>query len=540
MFGLRRRILTIIGSIPYIFLYAVGYLRELFFGIGPICTNNLSYKLAKSRRDPKGYAPIWKSREFFYIRNIARRLGVFHQPIASVPGSEITLVQRESDDHFWSFKFNEDVKKKCVNLGSCNYLGFAEEDSFCSKAAINTVHSMGLSTCSTRHELGTTTIHQELERTIAHFLGMDDAITIGTAFDTNALNIPQLIGEDSLVLSDQYNHVSLILGLRVSGAKVVVFKHNDMKSLENLLRSNIIKGNPKTKEPWKKAFIVVEGIYSMEGDMVNLPDIIAIKKKYGAYLYLDEAHSVGTVGPNGRGVVDYFDQDPKNIDILMGTFAKSFGAVGGFIAGSKELISFLRIHSTGFAYTTSMSPPVAKFITSALKSLDDKDDDDGCELWRVKKLEENSKYFRQKLKEMGFIIYGHDASPVIPILLFNISKVKAFVTECLKYNVATVAVGFPATPIAEERARLCVSAGHSREQLDYALKVLDIVGDHLHLKYMSSWKGGAIPTTLNGWLREFDYLTGCSLMESWERMVVKSVILMMMVILLVSFFAILI
>ena len=186
---------------------------------------------------------------------------------------------------------------------------------------------------------------------------------------TNTLNLPQLMGKDCLVLSDQLNHASIILGLRLSGASVVVFKHNNMESLENSLKSSIIKGNSITKRPWKKIFIVVEGIYSMEGSVVHLPEIIKIKKKYGAFLYLDEAHSVGAMGQKGRGIVDYFGLNPKDIDIMMGTFTKSFGSCGGYIAGSIDLISYLRIHSQGFVYPTSMSPAVAQQIITAMNSI---------------------------------------------------------------------------------------------------------------------------------------------------------------------------
>ena len=300
------------------------------------------------------------------------------------------------------------------------------------------------------------------------------------------MNLPQLMGKDCLVLSDEFNHASIILGLRLSGASVVVFKHNNMKSLEECLKSCIIKGNPITKRSWKKIFIVVEGIYSMEGSVVNLPEIIKIKKKYRAFLYLDEAHSVGAMGQKGRGIVDYFGLSPKDVDIMMGTFTKSFGSCGGYIAGSKGLISYLRIHSQGFVYPTSMSPAVAQQIITAMNSIMNPGKSDG--LRRVRQLARNSKYFRRRLQQMGFLVYGHDDSPVVPLLLFMPGKCRAFVLECLKHNIATVGVGFPATKIAEERARFCISAGHTKEMIDYVLRALDVVGDYLHIKYSTNNK----------------------------------------------------
>lgn len=154
-------------------------------------------------------------------------------------------------------------------------------------------------------------------------------------FATNSLNLPTILSPGCLVVSDEKNHASIILGLRLSGATIRVFRHNDMMDLEKVLQNAVVNGQPKTGEPWKKILIIVEGVFSMEGSVVRLPEVIALKKKYKAYVYLDEAHSVGAMGPNGRGVVEFFGSDPKDIDILMGTFTKSFGSSGGYIAGSK-------------------------------------------------------------------------------------------------------------------------------------------------------------------------------------------------------------
>ena len=224
---------------------------------------------------------------------------------------QVTLVDRVSDDDYWTFNMVENSKKECINLGSYNYLGFAENSGNCTNAAIDEVHFGGLSSSSTHQELGTMSIHKEIEETVAEFLGVEDAITVGMGFATNTLNLPMIMDKNCLVLSDELNHASVILGLRLSGATVAVFKHNNVEHLEKMLRTNIIKGHPRTRRPWKKVFIVVEGVYSMEGSIVRLPEVIDIKKKYGAYLYLDEAHSVGAMGPHGRGVVDYYNLNPK-------------------------------------------------------------------------------------------------------------------------------------------------------------------------------------------------------------------------------------
>lgn len=190
--------------------------------------------------------------------------------------------------------------------------------------------------------MGTSPLHTELEQLTAQFLGVEDAIVFGMGFATNALNLPSLLSPGCLVVSDEKNHASIILGIRLSGATTRVFKHNNMKDLERVLQTAIVQGQPKTKAPWLKIVIIVEGVFSMEGSIVKLPEIIALKKKYKAYIYLDEAHSIGATGPKGRGIIDYYSHEinPKDVDILMGTFTKSFGSAGGYIAGSKVI----RIH----------------------------------------------------------------------------------------------------------------------------------------------------------------------------------------------------
>ena len=362
---------------------------------------------------------------------------MFNRPISSVPGAEVTLMDRVSEDHFWTWKMLRPQSKPCINMASYNYLGFAENEGPCTESAIEAAQDLGLTVCSTRQEAGNSEIHSVLERTVAEFIGVDDAITVGMGFATNSLNIPRLMSsKGTLVLSDERNHASLILGLRLSGATVTVFKHNNVDHLEKVIRRSLLHGQPRTRRPWNKVFIVVEGVYSMEGSIVRLPEIIAIKKKYNAYLYLDEAHSVGAMGPNGRGVVDYFGLNPRDVDIMMGTFTKSFGSAGGYIAGSRKLIDFLRVNSQAFVYPTSMSPPVAQQIISSMRAIMDKENGDGRS--RIQRLANNSRYFRQSLQQMGLIVYGHDDSPVVPVLLFVPAKIPAIVNGLLDYGIASV------------------------------------------------------------------------------------------------------
>jgi len=181
---------------------------------------------------------------------------------------------------------------------------------------------------------------------------------------------------------------------------------------------------------------------------------------------LDEAHSVGAMGPHGKGVVDYFRCDPKDIDILMGTFTKSFGSAGGYIAGSRELISLLRQNSHAQTYGCAMTAPVAHQILSSMKIIMGEDGtNDG--ITRIRQLARNARYFRMKLKQAGFIVYGSDDSPVVPTALYMPTKIGYTVREMIKRGVATVGVGFPATPLVEGRTRFCISSAHTKEMLDH-------------------------------------------------------------------------
>lgn len=324
-------------------------------------------------------------------------------------------------------------------------------------------------------------MHNELESLTAQFLGADDAIVFGMGFATNALNLPALLSPGCLVVSDEKNHASIILGLRLSGATIRKYKHNNMKDLDKVMEKAIVNGQPNG-QPWKKVLIILEGVFSMEGSIVKLPEIVAIKKKYKAYIYLDEAHSVGATGPRGRGITDFYGIDPKDIDILMGTFTKSFGSAGGYIAGSKELISYLRINSHAHCYASSMSPAVAQQCITSMKTIMGLDGT-GEGQKRIDQLARNTRYFRRRLAQIGVITFGHEDSPVVPMLVYLFSKIGAVVRTLTTKNVAVVGAGFPATPIMEGRIRFCLSAAHTKEQLDDVLSQIDDIANKLGLKY---------------------------------------------------------
>eukprot|EP00075_Anas_platyrhynchos_P024494 XP_027313747.1 serine palmitoyltransferase 2 isoform X1 [Anas platyrhynchos] len=489
-------VLTYVG---YGVLTLFGYLRD-FMRQWKIekCQN------AIEREEQKDFVPLYQDFENFYTRNLYMRIrDSWNRPICSVPGAKVDMMERVSHDYNWTFTYTGKVIKGIINMGSYNYLGFAQNNGTCQQAAAKVLSQYGAGVCSSRQEMGNLDKHEELEKLVARFLGVESAMAYGMGFATNSMNIPALVGKGCLILSDELNHASLVLGARLSGATIRIFKHNNMQSLEKLLKDAIVHGQPRTRRPWKKILILVEGIYSMEGSIVRLPEVIALKKKYKSYLYLDEAHSIGALGPNGRGVVDYFGLNPEDVDVMMGTFTKSFGAAGGYIGGKKELIDYLRTYSHSAVYATSLSPPVVEQIITSMKCIMGEDgttfDFESLERQNnlrsclanqpnkgkecVQQLAENTRYFRRRLKEMGFIIYGNEDSPVVPLMLYMPAKIGAFGREMLKRNIGVVVVGFPATPIIESRARFCLSAAHTKEMLDTALKEINEVGDLLQLKY---------------------------------------------------------
>jgi serine palmitoyltransferase len=373
----------------------------------------------------------------------------FRRPVTGVPGRLITLLNRVSHDHNATFTLTGS-STQCLNMASYNYLGFAQSVGPCADAVEETIRKNGLSMCASRTEGGTSELHVRVEDLIARFVGKESAMLFSMGFGTNGSIFSSLVSKGCLIISDELNHASIRFGSRLSGAVIKMFKHNDVQDLERLLRFEIAQGQPRTHRPWKKILVVVEGLYSMEGTMCSLPALVELKKRYKFYLFVDEAHSIGALGPTGRGVCDYFGIPPSEVDILMGTLTKSFGASGGYVAGPKEWITKLRLRNAGSIYEESMSPVVVQQIWTSLRCImGDEGGNEGEE--RLQRLAFNSRYLRLGLKRLGFIVYGHDDSPIVPLLLYNPAKMPAFSHEMLRRKIAVVIVGYPATPLVQSR-----------------------------------------------------------------------------------------
>lgn len=274
---------------------------------------------------------------------------------------------------------NDRVVRQCLNLGSYNYLGFADDwQETCRADVMASLDKLPVSTSSSRAEFGTTSLHRQVEQLVSRFLNKPDTMVLNMGFNTNATVIPALVSHGDLLISDQLNHTSIVNGARASGAAIRTFQHNDVKNLDAILREAIVLGQPRTRRPWNKLMVIVEGIYSMEGEYCDLRNIVRVAKKYGAYVYLDEAHSIGAMGPTGRGCAEYTGVDTSEIDIMMGTFTKSFGGMGGYISASKEVVAHLRKTCAGSASHNSLSPVVCQQIITSLKV---REPCCGCVVW---------------------------------------------------------------------------------------------------------------------------------------------------------------
>lgn len=483
----------VIDEPPYFFLLTTYVSFLVLIGLGHIRDFFARWFAAHSNRHLRphdGYAPLYSDFDSFYTRRLKQRINdCFERPTTGVPGRNITLLDRTTEDNL-HFKLTG-TTTETLNMSSYNYLGFAQSEGPCADSAEDWIRQSGISLCGACGDAATSQLHLEVERQIARFVGKESAMVFSMGFVTNATMFPALVDKGCLILSDELNHASIRFGARLSGASIQTFKHNNMADLEERLREAISQGQPRTHRPWKKILVTVEGLYSMEGTMVNLPRILELKKRYKFYLYVDEAHSIGAVGPSGRGVCDYFKVDPAEVDILMGTFTKSFGANGGYVAADKVIIDKLRQTNAGQLFGEAPTPPVLAQILSALRLMADEDPrhpGEGKE--RLQRLAFNSRYLRLGLKRLGFIVYGHDDSPIVPLLLYNPAKMPAFSHEMLRRKISVVVVTYPATPLELSRVRFCVSAAHNKDDLDRLLQACDEVGEALQLKFSSGTAGG--------------------------------------------------
>jgi len=351
--------------------------------------------------------------------------------------------------------------KKVLNFCSNNYLGLADHPRIV-KAARKATKTYGVGPGAVRTIAGTMDLHIELEKRLAAFKGVEAAITFQSGFNANLATIPALVGKEDVIFSDRLNHASIIDGCRLSGAKIIAYEHNSAESLEDAIKENLSK--------YRRALIVSDGVFSMDGDIAPLPALYEVAEKYDILLMVDDAHGEGVLGKGGRGIVDHFGLHGK-VDIEVGTMSKAFGVMGGVVAGDKVIVEWLRQRGRPFLFSSAVTVPDAAACLAAVDLLEE-----STEL--VDKLWENGRYFKKEMNKLGFDT-GQSETPITPVILGEAPLAQEFSRQLFKKGVFGTAIGFPTVPQGKARIRVMISAAHSKDDLDQGLKAFAKVGKKL-------------------------------------------------------------
>jgi glycine C-acetyltransferase len=351
--------------------------------------------------------------------------------------------------------------KRVLNFCSNNYLGLANHPGIVA-AAKKAIDEMGMGPAAVRSIAGTMTLHVELEKRFAAFKGVEAAITFQSGFAANLATIPVLVGKGDVIFSDKLNHASIIDGCRLSGAKIIAYEHCDPTSLEEQIKANLSQ--------FRRALIVTDGVFSMDGDIAPLDKIYEVAKKYNILLMVDDAHGEGVLGNGGRGIVDHFGLHGK-VDVEVGTMSKAFGVVGGVVAGNAVIIEWLRQRGRPFLFSSAVTVPDAAACLAAIDLLED-----STQL--VDKLWSNAKYFKAEMKTLGFNT-GVSETPITPVMLGEAKLAQQFSRELFDADVFAMPLGFPTVPQGKARIRVMISAAHSQEDLDKGLEAFKTVGKKL-------------------------------------------------------------
>ncbi|MFC1963641.1 glycine C-acetyltransferase [Chloroflexota bacterium] len=348
-----------------------------------------------------------------------------------------------------------------LNLCSNNYLGLANEPKL-KKAAQKALEQFGVGPGAVRSIAGTNSYHLELEKSLARFKQVDDTITFQSGVCANLGTIAPLVGEEDAIFSDELNHASIIDGSRMTKAKRFVYPHLDAKGLKVILE--------KEGKSARRKLIITDGVFSMDGDIAPLPEIVEVAEAYDAMVMVDDAHGEGVLGDHGRGIVDHFHLNGR-VDIEVGTMSKAFGVVGGYTAGSKELIEFLRQLARPFLFSSAVTPVDIAACLTAVELLESSDK-------LIKKLWGNTRYFKEGMESLGFDI-GHSQTPITPVMLGDEKLARQFSKRLFEEKVFAQAIGYPSVGKGKARLRVIISAIHSREDLDFAFKVFTNIGKEL-------------------------------------------------------------
>jgi glycine C-acetyltransferase len=351
--------------------------------------------------------------------------------------------------------------RRVLNFCSNNYLGLANHPRM-REAARQAVEKYGVGPAAVRTIAGTLDLHLILEEKLARFKGVEAAISFQSGFNANLATIPALVGEGDAIFSDELNHASIIDGCRLSRARIVRYAHNDPSDLEAKIRENL--------GSFRRGLIVTDGVFSMDGDIAPLPEIVEIAERYHLMLMVDDAHGEGVLGRGGRGIVDHFGLHGR-VDIEVGTLSKAFGVVGGYVAGRREIVEWLRQRGRPFLFSSAMTAADTAACIAAVEILEE-----STEL--VDRLWENTRYFKEEMRRLGFDL-GQSVTPITPVMLGDAHLAQTFSRRLFEEGVFAQAIGYPTVPRGKARIRVMISAAHSREDLDRGLEAFAKVGREL-------------------------------------------------------------
>ena len=356
--------------------------------------------------------------------------------------------------------------KEVINLASNNYLGLTTHPKL-REAALEATRKYGVGYGAVRTIAGTMKIHMELEEKIARFKNVEACVVFQSGFAANAGTVSAVLGKDDFIISDSLNHASIIDGARLSRAKILVFRHKDISHAEEQLAS--VKDQPGKK------LLISDGVFSMDGDIGQLPGLCALAEKYGAIMMVDDAHASGVLGRNGRGTVDHFDVHGR-VDIQVGTLSKAIGALGGYVCGTRDLIEFLYHRARPFLFSTSHPPSVAATCIAAFDVLEQEPE-------RIEKLWENTRFWKKELGALGFDSGGKTTpaseTPITPIIIGDGKLTMDFSRELFKEGVLGTGIAFPTVPEGKARIRTIMTATHTQNEMEQALEILKRVGKRM-------------------------------------------------------------
>ncbi|HXQ91670.1 MAG TPA: glycine C-acetyltransferase [Nitrososphaerales archaeon] len=357
--------------------------------------------------------------------------------------------------------------KKVLMFCSNNYLGLSNHPRL-KEATIRAVESHGVGSGSVRPIAGNMDLHVDLEKRLARFKHADASLTYQTGFAANAGLIPQLVGEDDIIISDELNHGSIIDGVRLSRAERTVYKHTNMQDLERVLEEA-----EKHSPSFRRILLITDGVFSMDGDIAPLDEIAKLGAEHGAMVYVDDAHGEGVLGEGGRGIVSHFKLSRDKVHVEMGTFSKAFGVVGGHVSGSQDLVNFAYNKSRTWLLSGSHPPAVVAACIAAIDVLE-------SEPKHVEKLWENTKYFKKSMKDLGFDI-GNSQTPITPVMVGDSKVAKRLSSRLFEEGVFALPIVYPMVALDKARIRTIMNAALTREDLDFAIGAFTKIGKELKI-----------------------------------------------------------